>query len=52
MIYLFKPKEPHKLPYGLRVRIIKITRDEALIKDLQGKILGHVPMQYLERLGN
>ena len=50
MIYLFKPKTPHALPFGLRVRVIKITRGEALIKDLQGKILGHVPLSYLEEL--
>lgn len=50
MIYLFKPKGPHALPYGLRVRVIRITRGEALIKDLQGKILGHVPVDYLEKM--
>jgi hypothetical protein len=50
MIYLFKPTEPHRLPYGLRVRVIRVTHGEALIKDLQGKILGHVPLEWLERL--
>jgi hypothetical protein len=50
MIYLFKPKGPHDLPHGLRVRVIRITRGEALIKDLQGKILGHVPVDYLEKM--
>jgi hypothetical protein len=48
MVYLFKPTEPHALPYGLRVRVIRITRGEALIKDMQGKILGYVPMNALE----
>jgi hypothetical protein len=50
MIYLFKPTSPHALPYGLRVRVIRVTRGEALIKDLHGKILGHVPLEWLERL--